>query len=398
MKEISSQSFTKIHDLIYGQNYVNIKARLNQLLPEYYSKVFAGVKMIGAQGIWYGDDHINYQHYVLASDLEKEEIAAFLEDSKNYVCNELSTSMPYVNSLFTIPSQNEIFWYRDEEGQIRVTLAQWGFENRSNGPKVDVIGMLISIPRVHTQQDITIHIDFSDGEKASDISCLLYLFNNTKEIKTDENGNFHLGKLFLGKEFGLSAIDEDNYYSFSVVKDGKYNAVFDWKTKYLIITENENGVPIGNQEIFINGEHVITNEDGIHEEKIILKPNHNVNIRYKDTDYSFVLQREPEENVFHLKLQQEEVTTPLEPPLPQIPTSPKNISIELLDFDGQPLPDMPFTINAKGCEPIKGKTDENGIAQIEKSLFDINKKYKIFFTVTSLYREELNKIKGSDGK
>ena len=41
MKEISRQSLIRIHDLIYGQNYVNIKARLDQHLPEEYAKALA---------------------------------------------------------------------------------------------------------------------------------------------------------------------------------------------------------------------------------------------------------------------------------------------------------------------------------------------------------------------
>ena len=52
MKEISRQSLMKIHDVIHGQNYVNIKARLNQLLPNEYAKTFAGIKLFSTDGVW----------------------------------------------------------------------------------------------------------------------------------------------------------------------------------------------------------------------------------------------------------------------------------------------------------------------------------------------------------
>lgn len=395
MKEISTQSFMKIHDIIHGQNYVNIKARLNQLLPEYYSNIFAGVKMAGTQGMWYGDDHINYQPYSSASDAEKEEIATFLEGAKSFVCEKLSSSMPFVNSLFTIPSQNEIFWYRDNSGDMHVVLAQWGFENRSNRPKVDVIGMLISAPRTITQQDITLHIDFSDGENASNSSFLLYLFNNKKEFLTDDNGNFHLGKLFIGKEFTVSTLKEEEYQSFPVVKDGSYNAIFELTTKYVIITENEKGVPIAGQKISIDGVTTVTNNEGCYEQSLVLQPNHTLVVKCEEQDHSFSLNRNPEENIFHIVLKQHEAPEPPIPPTPPLipptPQTPQYISIELLDYDGKPLPYMPFTINVKGEEPIKAQTDDNGIAHIDKSKLETKKKYKIKFNVTSSYRENLKK-------
>lgn len=395
MKEISTQSFMKIHDIIHGQNYVNIKARLNQLLPEYYSDIFSGVNMDGTQGMWYGDEHKNYQSYSSASDAEKEEIATFLEGAKNYVCEELSSSMPFVNSLFTIPSQNEIFWFRDENGDMHVTLAQWGFENRSNGPKVDVIGMLISAPRTITQQDITLHIDFSDGECAANASFLLHLFNNKKEFSTDDNGNFHLGKLFLGKEFAVSTLEEEEYQSFPVIKDGSYKAIFDLTTNYTIITEDEKGEPLEGKEISIDGVNTVTNDKGYYEQSLVLQPNHTIVVTCEEHDYSFSLNRNPEENIFHIVLKKHEVPEPPIPPTPPIipptPPTPQYISIELLDYDGKPLPNMPFTINVKGEEPIKAQTDDNGIAQIEKSKFKTKKKYKINFKVTSSYRENLKK-------
>ena len=51
MKELSRQSLMNIHYVINGQNYVNIKARLNQLLPAEYAQTFSYIKMVGSTAV-----------------------------------------------------------------------------------------------------------------------------------------------------------------------------------------------------------------------------------------------------------------------------------------------------------------------------------------------------------
>ena len=396
MKEISRQSLMKIHDVIHGQNYVNIKARLNQLLPNEYAKTFAGIKLFSTDGVWYGDDAIVYRSYVEASASDKEEIATWLEECKEVVCATLSTAIPYVHSLFSIPSQEQIFWYRNDEGNIRVTLAQWGFENKSNGPKIDVITMLLLAPRTLTQQDVTIHIDYSDGSIASNIPFILHLFNNTKNIETDGEGNFHLGKLFLNKTFVIENIDATNHYDFTIVKDGNYSAVFDWFTRYTIIVEDQKGERIPDFEMMVDGVAVKTNEEGRFEAELKLLPNTIVNVEANETRSSFIVQKESENNVFKITIKREEpqpsVVSPNPPvtPISPAPLVPEYIKVTLLDYDGQPLPNLPFVINKKK-KRISAQTDENGVAQIDKAQFIQNNKYHIRFMITSSYRESLSK-------
>lgn len=396
MKEISSQSFMKIHDVIHGQNYVNIKARLNQLLPLQYANMFAAVVMTGNMGSWYGEDNVKYYRYSDATSIEKEEIAAILEEGKSYVCSELHTVMPYVNQLFTIPSKEEIFWYKDDSGNINVMLTQWGFEPRYTGQKVDIIDMLISEPRTLSQQEVTIHVDYSDGAPASGSEFMLYLFNNMKAIKTDEKGDFYLGRLFPGKEFSVSTLDGEEKQAFTVAQGAEYKCVFSLRTKYVIKVENEEGTPVANEKLIVEGLEAVTDKDGKYEEEVRLYEGSVIEVKCRNQELEFNLSRNPEENVFIIKIKEEKpVEQIIEEPSVSEPVEPKPqyIFIELLDYDKTPLPNMSFVISAQGQEPITGVTDANGISRLPRSLFDKTKKYEISYTMTSSYRENLNKQK-----
>ncbi|MCD8297956.1 MAG: hypothetical protein LUC88_10325 [Prevotella sp.] len=404
MKEISKQSLMKIHDVIHGQSYVNIKARLNNLLPKEYSSAFANIHLAGTNAAWYGEDSIEYLPYSSASEVEKEEIAIWLEQCKNEVCETLAREMAYVHLLFIIPSQEEIFWYRDENGNIHVTLAQWGFEPRSTGKKVDVIGMLLSVPRNLSQQKVNIHIDYSDNLPAGDTPFILHLFNNTKECKTDVKGDFYLGTLFQNKSFDIENMDGSNHFDFTVVKDGTYSAVFDLNTKYTIIIEYKDGECIPDYTFKVDGVDVRTNEDGKYENELKLLPNTTIDVEADNSKTTYTLKRSPEDNVFHIQIDKPIIDEPVitkEPDIKEKPIQqpePKYVYLKVLDFDGKPLPDMPLAIKCKAGETISTQTDGQGVAKIDKSLLDEKKKYRVVFKITPEYRKNLNKNKDSNEK
>lgn len=402
MKEISSQSLMKIHDVIHGQNYINVKARLNQLLPTEYADAFAALNLFPSNAVWYGDDDVEYHSYKDASDTEKEEIANWLEECRNEVCSSLADTMPFVNNLFRIPSQNQIFWYKNNDGYIKVLLTQWGFENRDSGPKVDVIDMLLAAPRKLTQEDINIHIDYSDGTKAGNCPFVLHLFNNTKELSTDSEGNYHLGKLFLNKIFSIESINGVNQCDFTVVKDGKYNVVFDYYAKYTLIIENQKGEKIPEYGMTVDDSMVKTDKEGQFDGELKLLPNKNLQINANGNNYEFTMHREHSENVFTIVIDEEEPGIPLSPPevpkpIPPAPPVPEYIKITLLDFDGLPLPNLPFVIKTKKGDSVNAETDENGVAEIDRSMLSEKNKYKIEFKITPVYRKELDKKKKGNG-
>lgn len=403
MKEISHQSLHEIRDIIPGQNYANIKARLDQLLPSEYSSVFSKVVIKGVAGAWYGDDHTKYILYSAANADEKEEIAIVLEQVKNFSIAELAKQMPYIEKVFCIPSQDQIFWYRNGNGAIGVTLAQWGFQKRSGGKDADIIDMLISAPRTKTQEDVTVQINFSDGNPAASTPFKLTIFNNVKDCTTKEDGSFYIGKIFGGQKFSIEDSEGGQLQTFEVIPEGTYTAVFNLYTSAVIKVTNQHGKPLPGFRLLIDDQKQTADDSAsVRIENVLLSQGKNISVKLENggCEEKFRLEREEEKNEFTYVVQEKEVPpvppiVPQPPDLPDPPTPQKMINFHLEDYDGSPLKNMPFSVVGKGGQPIDCVTDENGIGQIPADQLEGKKKYKLKFTITPQQREVIDKNKTS---
>ncbi|MBR5211000.1 MAG: hypothetical protein IKV91_00330 [Bacteroidales bacterium] len=382
MKELSSRSLLEVHDIIHGQNYVNIKARLNQYLPADYANTFSNVNFFGSTGMWSVDDDMSLIRLKDASAEERSEAAFWLEECRNYLGENLADKMPYWKSLFSIPSEDQIFLYRNNNGEIRVVLTEWGFEPRMAGKKVDVIGILIDAPRVIKQEEVTIHIDYSDGTVASQIQFVLNSFNNTKTVSTDDNGDFFLGKIFASKSFSVERTDGLNHYDY-IVEVGKsiYSAVFDYYVDYVISVENQKGEPKANYTFIVNGMEVQTDDFGQFVASLKLLPETVLRVKVVEKDHSFKLCHDSEQNRFVVRVDDPVVLPPPPPPVVEY------ITVTLLDHDGTPLSDQPFQIMQKKIVVAEGVTDRDGNARIQKDMFLSGKKYKIRFSRPDSYHK-----------
>lgn len=382
MKELSSRSLLEVHDIIHGQNYVNIKARLNQYLPEDYANTFSNVNFFGSTGMWSVDDDMSLIRLKDASAEERSEAAIWLEECRNYLGENLADKMPFWKSLFSIPSEDQIFLYRNNNGEVRVVLTEWGFEPKMAGKKVDVIGILIDAPRVIKQEEVTIHIDYSDGTIASQIQFVLNSFNNTKTVPTDDNGDFFLGKIFANKSFSVESVDGLNHYDY-IVEAGTsvYTAIFDYNVDYVISVENQKGEPKANYTFVVNGMDVHTNDSGQFVGSMKLLPETVLEVKAAEQDYSFKLCHDSEQNHFVLRINDPAVQPPPPPPVVEY------VTVTLLDHDGSPLSDQPFQIVQKKIVVAEGVTDSDGNARIQKDLFSSGKKYKIRFNRSESYRK-----------
>lgn len=382
MKELSSRSLLEVHDIIHGQNYVNIKARLNQYLPADYANTFSNVNFFGSTGMWSVDDDMSLIRLKDASAEERSEAAFWLEECRNYLGENLADKMPYWKSLFSIPSEDQIFLYRNNNGEIRVVLTEWGFEPRMAGKKVDVIGILIDAPRVIKQEEVTIHIDYSDGTVASQIQFVLNSFNNTKTVSTDDNGDFFLGKIFASKSFSVERTDGLNHYDY-IVEVGKsiYSAVFDYYVDYVISVENQKGEPKANYTFIVNGMDVQTDDFGQFVASLKLLPETVLRVKVVEKDHSFKLCHDSEQNRFVVRVDDPVVLPPPPPPVVEY------ITVTLLDHDGTPLSDQPFQIMQKKIVVAEGVTDRDGNARIQKDMFLSGKKYKIRFSRPDSYHK-----------
>ena len=305
MKVISSQSFTNVTPLVQqGNSYVNIHGRLRQNLSPEESEMFAHIQMETNSAKWLVADDLPVRPYSDANSLEKEEIAICLEEKKASILGKLSQEMNYVAKLFQIPSEKELFWYRDIDGKIHVILAQWGFVLNNRAKDVNIIDFILVQPRVLTQTEVTLHVDYSDGRPADNASFKLTLLNNCKEIKTDENGEFYIGNLYAGKMFSV-ANEGGEKKEFTVEKDiPKYNATFDIKTGYTIRVLNQEKQAKANFNILINGQTYSTDEEGVVTiNDVVLTPEMSIDVSCSEAPKcSYQLNRNPQENDFVYKV------------------------------------------------------------------------------------------------
>ena len=166
MQTLSKESFSKIQYVIQGQNYANIYARLVLELPESDSSLFAKILLRGDGAEWVADDDRAYLPFASASPEEKELVAIFLEDKKQAVLKKLH-GLSYSSDLLTIPSTDQIFFCRDELGNLSVKLTQWGFKLPKDKGDIDVISVLIAKERTIVQCPVNVIVRYSDGLPAA---------------------------------------------------------------------------------------------------------------------------------------------------------------------------------------------------------------------------------------
>lgn len=382
MRELTTQSLAPIRDVIQGQNYGIIKARLDQLLPKDVAQSFAKVDIKQKEGIWYTENSLKYLPYSEAGDLEKEEIAIRLEEIREVAYGNLKESMPYWAKLFVVPNHDCIYWHKSEDGTMSVVITQWGFENRTIEKQADVISDIITAPRPLTQIPVTLECKFSNGETASDYEFYLNIFNNKKLCKTDDQGRYTIGSLFADKAFSVENIDGTQRIDFIVKDNADYTAVFNITTSYTITVLNQNNDCVPNCALKVNGESVLTDSEGRYIcSDIILTPDSKLVVEYEgSTIGAFTLVKESENNDFIVKIEQKIV-------------KPKTITIKLRGYKGEPLADMPFKVKSDKGEIIEGITDKDGNATIPSENLTVGKKCNLAFTVTAAYQQNREEMK-----
>lgn len=380
MKEISAYPIKDLQRVIPGENYANIKARLDQLCPE-ISSMFASFKVDSDEGIWYGKDNITYHRFKDASDIQKEEIAAQLEIVKQSLCDNSPEKMEnFVTQLFQIPSESQIFWYSDNEGNISVTLAQWGFLNRDEDSCEDIIQVLIEKDRPLTQVPVTLKFIYSNLEPATNYDFNLHIFNNEKVCKTNEDGEYHVGTLFAGKKIAVSTIDGKQSQEFFIEKGKEFITTINLNIAYSITVKNQHGDLKLNYPLVVDAHEVKTDVSGVYHGTAILVPDGQITALISDKEvFTFKLSANPSNNNFVIETHD------------NTEKDSDSFRIRLLDYDGKPLIKMPFKIYSNGAIVTEGVTDINGYAKLSAAGFKNNVKYQIVFEDSEEYRKSLKK-------
>lgn len=282
MNILSQESFESIDYLIQNQSYENIVARMEVDLGPEDAHFFSRFRQEGSRGIWYTERPDTYKSFKDASPQEQELIAIEMEERKNNITQKMQAKMPYIQSLFTIPSENQIFFRTDENGNVRVALGQWGFKARGEAGDIDVIGAIIARPRTLTQTDVWIKVVYSDELPAANADLNLHLFNalNEREFRTDAEGEFHLGKLINGKDFSVN--DGHGHKEHFVVTAGQNMYVFNlpFYTNYEVVVQNQEGTRKPDYTLLLDDIEYVTDEKGtILVDNVLLTPDKQIVVR-----------------------------------------------------------------------------------------------------------------------
>lgn len=302
MQILSKESFTKIQYVIQGQNYANIYARLVLELPESDSSLFAKILLRGDGAEWVADDDRAYLPFASASPEEKELVAIFLEDKKQAVLKKLH-GLPYSSDLLTIPSTDQIFFCRDELGNLSVKLTQWGFKLPKDKGDIDVISVLIAKERTIVQCPVNVIVRYSDGLPAAQESFNQKLFGSTIPVpfKTNEEGRYYLGNLIVGKPFAITD-SRGNEKEFTVDRSIElYEVEFPVYTTYDITVNNQEGTPCTNFNLSVDGKPMTTDDEGkLYFDDVLLTPKLTVEAAHEETSHKeiYTLARDPEANHF----------------------------------------------------------------------------------------------------
>lgn len=300
MKTLSKESFAKIQYVIQNQNYANIYARLVLELPSVDSALFSKILLRGDGAEWVVEDNRDYQPFSAATAEERELIAISLEERKASVLKKLG-GLPFAKDLLTIPSENQIFFSKDNMGNVSVTLTQWGFKLPRSKDDIDIISALIAKPRVLVQSQVNVIVRYSDGLPAGNESFDLQLFGSTVPFKTNEDGRFNLGRLINGKPFAISD-HKGNEKSFTVDPSIElYEVEFPIYTSYNIVVCNQEDTPCANFTLIVDGNPMTTDEKGfIKSDEFVLTPKMVVEAVHEETTHkeTYTLARDPEENHF----------------------------------------------------------------------------------------------------
>ena len=304
MNILSQESFESIDYLIQNQSYENIVARMEVDLGPEDAHFFSRFRQEGSRGIWYTERPDAYKSFKDASPQEQELIAIEMEEKKKSITEKMQSKMPYIQSLFTIPNENQIFYRSDENGNVRVTLGQWGFKARGEAGDIDIIGAIIARPRTLTQTDVWIQVNYSDELPAANVTLNLHLFNalNEREFKTDADGKFHLGKLINGKDFSVN--DGHGHKEHFVVVAGQnlYVINLPFYTNYEVVVQNQEGTRKPDYTLMLDEIVFVTDEQGaIHVDNVLLTPGKQIVARNQAGDSkTFALTRSDNRFLFEI--------------------------------------------------------------------------------------------------
>lgn len=347
MIKIAEESFKKIVPLMQeGRNYVNIYGMLKDKykLSEPELETFAEVLMESNSAKWLAPDGTDYRPFSEATIPQRHAISTLLNERYEMVTAKLAQRKDLLQSIFIVPREDCMMWWEDAEGQMHVKLAEWGFKEVGKSHDVDIIGLLFETYPPAKQVDVILHVLYSDDRPANQQELSMTMLNNTRTVKTNDEGDIHCGKLFPGQlitvadEHGQSATVE-------VIPDvNEYTIRLDVHTGYSVTVIDDQGQPKAGYHLTIDGREHVTDEQGcVIVDDILFMPGTAITVQgeYGAPAATYNLQRDPQANQFEYNI-----------------TAPRTgFVVTVQNQDGQIKPNFDLTINGQ-------KFTTNGTGQV----------------------------------
>lgn len=403
---------------------MNIKLRINEvinLLPQIAAEqlhktlspiaqnvgvVLPPVKIGHGYYLWTLDGD-NWQSFTKLDDTQKAIIAELYQEKINSLNKHLAGS-PLQDKVITIPSEDFIFT-RPNGSSFDIALTGWGYKYPNKAPIVSLDTWVKHLDK----EAVRIGFKWEDD--------LLPHFPFTlvgENRKTQENGWFQCdGKLPVGNTYQISTLNETSFNL--VVEKNKQDYVYDLTMRGTIsIKVLHDGNPVENAACNIafrkKSANVVTDSTGTANLEIVLEPGADggatepqpvCTVGYNDknqekvanphgvTDFVFesftepvVTPEPPAEPV--PPIVPEPPIEPQPPVDPESPTDPvkETVRITLLDYEGFPLTEMPFTIKTKKKGKVQLMTDNQGRCEIPKEWLTPKEKVNVDFDVTPEYQ------------
>lgn len=403
---------------------MNIKLRINEvinLLPQIAAEqlhktlspiaqtvgvVLPPVKIGHGYYLWTLDGD-NWQSFTKLDATQKAIIAELYQEKINSLNKHLAGS-PLQDKVITIPSEDFIFT-RPNGSSYDIALTGWGYKYPNKAPIVSLDTWVKHLDKEAVrigfkwEDDLLPHFPFTlAGENRS----------------TQENGWFQCdGKLPVGNTYQICTLNETSFNL--IVEKNKQDYVYDLTKRGTIsIKVLHDGNPVENAACNIafrnKSANVVTDSTGTANLEIVLEPGADggaiepqpvCTVSYNDktqekvanphgvTDFVFESFTEPV--VTPEPPAEPEPPIVPEPPIePEPPVEPEppiepvkeTVRITLLDYEGYPLVDMPFTIKTKKKGKVQLTTDNQGRCEIPKEWLTPKEKINVDFDVTPEYQ------------
>ncbi|MBD5251312.1 MAG: carboxypeptidase regulatory-like domain-containing protein [Barnesiella sp.] len=380
MQLLSEESFSIIEPLL-TDDYKRVRSRLSLLLNQADCEIFSAVDVLPNRGKWLSDSPVALSRYQAASPVEKEMIAAYIENAKARLLPAIAghiTGAPY---LFRVPDENNIFWYRSDNGEVRVVLAQWGFKRTTDPGDVDVIEFLLAQPRPLSTADVTVEVAYDYGAPLADTPMQLVIFNNVTKFLTDQAGRYHVGKVKTGINFEVRDNEGGLLGAFTAETGRELYRIELVKTvDCTIAVVDRNSQPVAGYELNVNGHQFTTDDTGkVSVTGLSYKSADRVKVTSdKGDDAEYMLSPDsPNEFVYTANLPEEIKPEP----------EPRKVRVRILDEDGLPLDGVEVFVDQPGGVTLSAISDADGVALFPRDTFVDRKKSNVRFVLTAEYQK-----------